>query len=125
MFEKAIHLTGKDFEIKGNEVLVKHHLFDNVDGCVMIYAPWCPHCQIKDENISKMADYMNKNFPNYKIAVANGDSEDMSKIKDVLKLEGFPSFYHISCKDKGGNNVTNIVGKFDNEGYKLLSMFNM
>ena len=117
MFDNALHLTRKDFDIKNNVVYVNKH-FNDMDGSVMVYAPWCPHCQMKDKSISKMADYMKKNNENYKVAVVDGNTPDMKDVLTALKCEGYPTFYHVTNTDKGSEMLS-----FGDADKKLLDMF--
>ena len=100
--EDVINLTGKDFKVTGNKVEVINPKIAGKDGCFMIYAPWCPHCQDKEHAMTKLCKMINPNESlNFKVGVANGDSPDMANVVKALGLEGFPTFYHISCTDAG------------------------
>jgi len=110
--KNVINLTGKDFKIldgkKHVEVINKE--IAGKDGCFMIYAPWCPHCQDKEQTITKLCKMINPDKSlNFKVGVANGDSPDMRDVVRALGLEGFPTFYHISCTNGGKSIVTDFT----------------
>ncbi len=123
LFSNAIHLTRDNFVIQKNgEVHVKHSQFDENNGCVMIYAPWCPHCQMKDKLINKMSDYVldhkNKDLK-FKVAVADGNEADMKDVLMSLGLQGYPTFYHVVCNGKDGSKLV----EFTKEGDDMIDSF--
>jgi hypothetical protein len=123
LFGNAIKLTRKDFDIKEDGVHINNHSLDNVDGCLIIYAPWCPHCQSKDTPVNNAINIMKEfKINDYKIAVANGDDPEMRDVLMKINCAGFPSFYHILCKNKEGTKVTKVVEMTnEGEGRKLIS----
>ena len=116
----VIKLHAKDFKIVGSGVEVTNDAFKNSDGCVLIYAPWCPHCVSKEHWYTEMAKHINSRFSDYKIGVADGSSEDMKQIIKALNLEGFPTFYHILCTNKNKS----LVLEFTDAGRALTDLVN-
>ena len=117
----VIKLQAKDFKVSDSvdKVEVVNKKFKNVDGCVLIYAPWCPHCVSKEQWYTKMAEFINDRYKDYKIGVADGSSEDMKPIIKALNLNGFPTFYHISCT----NSDKSYVYEFTDAGRELTELF--
>ena len=115
LFKDALHLTRKDFKIDGNDVIVTNPNFNQKNGCLMIYAPWCPHCQMKDDFINNFSLDNTIKDENFKIAVADGNQPDMADITEKLGLKGFPTFYYVICNEEG-----NLMKEFDEKGNNFL-----
>ena len=119
MFENSVitQLTVKDFDINGNQVSISNPKFKNKDGCIMIYAPWCPHCRDAEELINYI-DKIFKQHPDLgmNIGVVNGSDNINQKLVQALGLQGFPSYYHVVCQ-------SGKISKFTDAGYELLEEF--
>lgn len=116
---EVVELNAKDFTISGNQVTCNHPEFKK-DGCIMIYAPWCPHCQDKTSLIKFIDKYL-KYHPEleFKIGVVNGDDPQNQPLTKALGLQGFPTFYHLTCKS--GSNT--VVSEFTSSGFEMLDEF--
>ena len=119
MFEnaKVIVLKREDLEIVEGKVKIINKQLVNKDGCLMLYAHWCGHCQNKEELMNKLGAKYNNEKWKYYIAVINGAGDEMSDIKSALKLEGFPTFYSIVCTSNG-----TYIREMESDAKKLLNM---
>ena len=97
-------LTRKDFKIVNGKVeLVNKKL---KEGCVMIYANWCPHCVSKEERMSNFAHFIKeKTDIDYNIGVVEGDTPEMKDVKNALGFAGYPTFYDVFCI----NNKSDVI----------------
>lgn len=119
LFDKALVLTRKDFSIENGKVSIKNKNFK--DGCLLIYAPWCPHCVNKNDTINRLSEYVKKNYSDYMIAVANGDDPEMRDILKELKQSGFPTFYHLRCQNSDKTKLD--ILEFGEKGFNMLNAF--
>ena len=122
LFKKAIQLKRKDFKITSTGVEIINKEFKNVEGgCLLIYAPWCPHCINKNDLINNLSDFVKTNYKGYKIAVASGDDKEMEDILKKLNQNGFPTFYHLKCYSNNPEKVDVI--EFGQAGRDLINLF--
>ena len=123
---QVIKLTDKDFRITPKGVKLTHQQFKFCDGYVMIYAPWCPHCQHKVELWSYLGKQFNEPIerskvkhskvePNYagekfRIAVINSEDPKASKVVSALNVSAIPRFMRASSDVKGDCDLSEYEG---------------
>jgi thiol-disulfide isomerase/thioredoxin len=98
MFEncKVIELSSSDFN--GKTIINK--AFAGAEGFIMIFAPWCPHCQKHESTITKLAqvynyDYINANF---RVGIINTDESKCEQICKELEVGPIPTFKWVDKK---------------------------
>lgn len=89
-------LKYKDFKIKNKKLIIKHKDFKNKNGMIILYAPWCGHCQkIKDDVIELNLHYKNL-FP---IATINAENLKNEKLLKHLNYEYYPTIFTTNKKN--------------------------
>lgn len=69
-----------------------------MSGYVMFYAPWCPHCQSKVQEMMDMGKQYNQTGK--MLYVYNADAPGSDKVTDYIDVEGFPTFYPVTKTGK-------------------------
>jgi thiol-disulfide isomerase/thioredoxin len=105
LFNKAqcpnlLQLSDKDFSADGKII---NREIKGCNGYIMFYAPWCPHCQNKEDFIIYLGEQFNaKNSPHYKekfrIAVVDTTQATTAKITQKLGISGIPRFFRVNAK---------------------------
>lgn len=101
MFERSfvVELTDNDFVIsksrRSSVVRMKKNGKNKSFGYVLVYAPWCHFCQEKELMWKDLANQFHKKRTDFGIYVINSESNTARKIVSALKIEGFPTFFHL------------------------------
>lgn len=86
----VVILSDSDFDSAGT--VIKSEL-KNRFGLIKFYAPWCPHCQNKVDDINFLAKGLKQENTNFYIGVVNIDNVNI--IKNTLDVKGIPTFFFI------------------------------
>jgi thioredoxin-like negative regulator of GroEL len=64
-------------------------------GFIMIYAPWCPHCQSRKDEWIFMADkFSSSEYKKEKFAICSINLDKNPVLSDKIKVEGVPTIYY-------------------------------
>ena len=78
---------------------LNHLEFKGRYGYIMIYAPWCIHCQTNEEFWSYLGYQFNKNpdfaDQQFRIGIINSEDPKAKKIIQLLEVSGFPRIMHV------------------------------
>lgn len=92
MFEncKVIELSSSDF--KGKTLINK--AFNGVEGFIMIFAPWCPHCRKHESMITNLAQVYNYDYikAGFRVGIINTDESKCQEICTKLEVGPIPTF---------------------------------
>ena len=97
IYTDVIHLEPSDVESKGGKLKIKGM---NGNGLIVVYAPWCHHCQSLKPTWMKLANSDQMKF----LAVNSTDSRGGKELGNMLGANGFPSIFIV----KGGE----VAGKY-------------
>ena len=115
---KVIELTKNNIEFieKNGEILLKKIDKTSKYGFLVLYAPWCGHCQMFEPDIDFLSMELDGVVSFYKL---NGDNDENSELLDKLDFTGYPTVFDLELvsqdyykiKDYGGNgrNVKDIL----------------
>ena len=115
---KVIELTKNNIEYieKNGEILLKKIDKSSKYGFLVLYAPWCGHCQMFEPDIDFLSMELDGVVSFYKL---NGDNDENSELLDKLDFTGYPTVFDLELvsqdyykiKDYGGNgrNVKDIL----------------
>ncbi len=115
---KVIELTKNNIEFieKNGEILLKKIDKSSKYGFLVLYAPWCGHCQMFEPDIDFLSMELDGLVSFYKL---NGDNDENSELLDKLDFTGYPTVFDLELvsqdyykiKDYGGNgrNVKDIL----------------
>tara|TARA_B100000674_G_C37710820_1_gene855060 strand:- start:280 stop:660 length:381 start_codon:yes stop_codon:yes gene_type:complete len=115
---KVIELTKNNIEFfeKNGEILLKKIDKSSKYGFLVLYAPWCGHCQMFEPDIDFLSMELDGLVSFYKL---NGDNDENSELLDKLDFTGYPTVFDLTLdsqdyykiKDYGGNgrNVKDIL----------------
>jgi phosphoadenosine phosphosulfate reductase len=112
--ECGIHVAGAEknfdrdlFESKDVAVFSKSEVEDmkkgNADGLIVVYAPWCSHCQTMEADFEKLASELAP--AGVRVGKFRGD-EEFAFVKNVFGVEGTPAVFAF-----GGSGMT----KYDSQ----------
>lgn len=107
-YKDLFNLDSGVIELKYNNFLIEKNnvIFDNNNSLILVYAPWCKHCQIFAEVWSQLAIHYRNKFNLYSI-----NSEDIDNKNDYIISKLKPNNYPILYKvDKNGKLII-----FENE----------
>lgn len=78
-------LVKKDFKIDKKKVYLKQGLTEGLNGILVIYAPWCDHCQLTKEMWQNIARLFKYKFKIYALNTYNfrDNNQDMTLPLDV------------------------------------------
>ena len=115
---KVIELTKNNIEYieKNGQILLKKIDKSSKYGFLVLYAPWCGHCQMFEPDIDFLSMELDGVISFYKL---NGDDDENSELIDKLNFTGFPTIFDLELvsqdyykiKEYGGNgrNVKDIL----------------
>jgi thiol-disulfide isomerase/thioredoxin len=111
---EVYELTDDDFDFSSDSVTTKSKHFKGNNGYIMFYAPWCPHCQEKQDLWSYLGEQFNKNKAyskeKFKIGAVNTTDENTSKVSQELGVNAIPKFFHAmkdgSLSEYNGNDLS-------------------
>ena len=115
---KVIELTKNNIEYieKNGQILLKKIDKSSKYGFLVLYAPWCGHCQMFEPDIDFLSMELDGVVSFYKL---NGDNDENSELLDKLDFTGYPTVFDLELvsqdyykiKDYGGNgrNVKDIL----------------
>ena len=92
-FSGVIELTSKDFNITKNKVTVINKEFEDKNGFINFYAPWCPHCKKMVEMWSDLAIQFKHKFI---IAAVNCEKKENYEIRNKLRIREYPTIKFVS-----------------------------
>jgi len=83
--ESVKELVKKDFKIDKKKVYLKQGLTEGLNGILVIYAPWCDHCQLTKEMWQNIARLFKYKFKIYALNTYNfrDNNQDMTLPLDV------------------------------------------
>jgi thiol-disulfide isomerase/thioredoxin len=116
----VLELTGKDFKIEGKYVKVINSSFRGINGLIMAYAPWCPHCLDMVEPLLYLGDELKGH--EFKLGAINSDNNSNKEICSALGVSGFPTLYGVNTK--GFLKELEVSGSRSNDNL-LLAICNM
>jgi len=78
-------LVKKDFKIEKNKVFLNKKLTDGLNGILVIYAPWCDHCQLSKDMWENLARLFKYKFKIYALNTYNfrDNNQDLTMPLDV------------------------------------------
>lgn len=115
---KVIELTKNNIEFieKNGEILLKKIDKSSKYGFLVLYAPWCGHCQMFEPDIDFLSMELDGVISFYKL---NGDNDENSELLDKLDFTGYPTvfdlelvsqdYYKIKEYAGNGRNVKDIL----------------
>jgi thiol-disulfide isomerase/thioredoxin len=100
-------LTTNDFNIQNNIITTTNTLFNNKQGFVIFYAPWCKYCR---ETVS-LWSYIALSYSNiFVITAVNCDSSVNIDINNKLNIRRrFPTIKYVDKNNKLHNYKGNIT----------------
>jgi len=83
--ESVKELVKKDFKIDKKKVYLKQGLTEGLNGILVIYAPWCDHCQLTKEMWQNIARLFKYKFKIYALNTYNfrDNNQDMTLPLDI------------------------------------------
>lgn len=89
-------LTINDFNIKNKQITVTNKLFDNKQGFIIFYTPWCKHCR---ETVN-LWTYIALTYSSiFVISAVNCDSKINENINNHLNIRRrFPTIKYVNKK---------------------------
>ena len=89
--DDIIYLTKNDFKIKKNKVIITNKLFNNKNGYLIIYSPFCEVCKKHAEIWEEYANILKNRFI---ISVIDAYGPD-GDITSYLNVKGYPTIKFI------------------------------
>jgi len=93
-------LSKKDFKISKKEITLNPELTENLNGIIIIYAPWCTHCVLSKPMWENLAQLFKYKFKFYAVNTYNYKSQNE---KIPLDVRSYPMYFFV---DKEGNLVS-------------------
>lgn len=104
-----LELTSKDFNYE-KKITVKNQIFKNRNGLIVIYAPWCVHCQNMVQDYIELGNLFKNKF-----ILSAINSEDIENFNDELirqlHVKEFPTFKYVT----NSGNIINYKGQTGKE----------
>ncbi len=101
-------------EISYKDALVKAKN-ENKSIFIMLYATWCPHCNVMKATVFSDADVIDFLNKNYVCVWADIDKEEGTKLKDKFQTRGLPAFLFL---DNNETLLYSIAGEMKTQGFK-------
>ena len=100
-------LIKDDFEIKNKKLKLKEDYTKDLNGLLIIYAPWCTHCILSKEMWENFANMFMYKFNIYAYNTYNYDDKNQDLLLD-FNIKYYPSYKFIKANGeikeyKGGN----------------------
>lgn len=122
----VIQLTDSDFsfnKLDPTSVIIKNKHVKGKDGYLMVYASWCPHCQMKKDMWEHLAQELNKNkeneSENFVITAMDSDDPKCNATCRQLGISGIPRFFHL-VNNSSKSNTFHLV---DYDGAPTIESF--
>ena len=110
---KVIELTKNNIEFieKNGEILLKKIDKSSKYGFLVLYAPWCGHCQMFEPDIDFLSMELDGLVSFYKL---NGDNDENSELLDKLDFTGYPTVFDLELVNQDYYKIKDYGGKSRN-----------
>ena len=104
--EGVKELKENQFIINKNKIILKTEYTNNLNGILIVYAPWCSHCVLSKDMWENFADLFNYKFNIFAVNTYNYRA-DNQKLVIPLNIKYYPTYKFIN---KNGN-IKDYTGK--------------
>jgi thioredoxin-like negative regulator of GroEL len=86
-----IELFDRNFQQRGDKVIIKHSAFKDKNGMIGVFVHWCGHCVAFKPTYEEVANITGNVYP---MAVINPDKNP--KAMKMLGVLGYPTVFYIN-----------------------------
>jgi thiol-disulfide isomerase/thioredoxin len=109
--EGVKELKENQFIINKNKIILKTEYTNNLNGILIVYAPWCSHCVLSKDMWENFADLFNYKFNIFAVNTYNYRA-DNQKLVIPLNIKYYPTYKFIN---KNGNIKDYTGGKTEDQ----------
>lgn len=113
--DNIFELTKKDFIID-DKIKLKKDFYNDINGIIIVYAPWCSHCVLSKEMWENLSNLFKYKFNFYAVNTYNFDGKNQDLVKP-LNITIYPTYILI---DKNGELKKYEGSKTENDFIKLI-----
>jgi len=109
----VIELINNNFLINKKQITIKKDITKNLNGILIIYAPWCTHCVISKNMWENLADLFKYKFNIFALNTYNYREKNQNLVLP-LNIKVYPTYKFVlkngDIKEyKGGKNEDEII----------------
>ena len=99
--EGIIELKKSNFEISKNKkkIYLNENILDNLNGLIIVYAPWCSHCVLSKDMWINFSDLFRYKFNIFALNTYNYDDKNQDLVT-LLDVHIYPSYITINKDGK-------------------------
>ena len=109
----VLELINKNFLINKKKITIENNITKDLNGILIIYAPWCTHCVLSKNMWENLADLFKYKFNIYALNTYNYREKNQNLVLP-LNIKVYPTYKFVlkngEIKEyKGGKNEDEII----------------